>query len=406
MSDFHQTGVVATLHRLGPPDLARMEAELEYHAAERPIALVLPCLLCELENAPLRTIVSTLSSVPYLKEVVVTLGPASREEFLQARRYFSPLPQQVRIIWNSGPRVSRIYDSLREAGLETGEEGKGRSSWMAFGYVLARESFHSVTLHDCDIGTYSRELLARLCYPVTSPRLSYDFCKGYYSRVTDRMYGRVTRLLVTPLLRSLMKIVGHHPLLVFFDSFRYPLAGEFSMEVELARINRIPGDWGLEMGMLAEVFHNAASRKICQSEITDSYDHKHREISPADPTRGLHRMSIDICTTIFHNLAAEGVVFSEPFFNTLVPTYVGMVYDLLRKYEDDSAMNGLVFDRHQESLAVETFTKGMRQAARKVLLMEEPLGLPLITSWSRAVSALPGVLGDLLEAVESDNSGT
>ena len=177
------------------------------------------------------------------------------------------------------------------------------------------------------------------------------------------------------------------------------------MTTDLARINRIPGDWGLEMGMLSEVFHNAPPRKICQSEITDTYDHQHREISPTDPSRGLHKMSIDICTSVFHNLAAEGVVFSEPFFNTLVPTYVGMVYDLLQKYEDDSAMNGLIFDRHQESVAVETFTRGMRQAARKVLLMEEPLGLPLITSWNRTASALPGVLGEILESVEADNRG-
>jgi glucosyl-3-phosphoglycerate synthase len=395
--------VVATLHRLGTPDLARMEAELERHAAKRPIALVLPALVSEMGKEALGKIVSSLAGIKYVEEIVVTLGPATQEEFAQARRYFSVLPQQVRIIWNSGPRIGRIYGAMREAGLETGEEGKGRSAWMAFGYILARGSFHSITLHDSDIGTYSREILARLCYPVTSPALAYDFCKGYYSRSTDRMYGRVTRLLVTPLLRSLMKIIGHHPLLVFYDSFRYPLAGEFSITTDLARINRIPGDWGLEMGILAEVFHNAPPRRICQSELTDSYDHKHQEISPGDSSRGLHKMSIDICTCVFHNLSAEGVVFSEPFFNTLVPTYVGMVYDLLKKYEDDSAMNGLMFDRHQESVAVETFTRGIRQAAQKVLLMEDALGLPLITSWSRTTSALPGVLGEILDGVEADN---
>jgi hypothetical protein len=34
------------------------------------------------------------------------------------------------------------------------------------------------------------------------------------------------------------------PILIFFDSFRYSLAGEFSMDVDLARVIRISGDWG------------------------------------------------------------------------------------------------------------------------------------------------------------------
>jgi glucosyl-3-phosphoglycerate synthase len=43
MSDFYQTGAIATLHRLGPTDLPRLERELQEFAKETPIALVLPC---------------------------------------------------------------------------------------------------------------------------------------------------------------------------------------------------------------------------------------------------------------------------------------------------------------------------------------------------------------------------
>jgi len=93
--------------------------------------------------------------------------------------------------------------------------------------------------------------------------MDYEFCKGYYPRVTDRLYGRVTRLFISPIIRALKKIVGHMPFLVYLDSFRYPLAGEFSMKADLARINRIPADWGLEVGSLAEVFRNVSMKKIC-----------------------------------------------------------------------------------------------------------------------------------------------
>ena len=49
---------------------------------------------------------------------------------------------------------------------------------MAYGYILSRQEFQAIALHDCDITTYSREMLARLCYPVVNPSLDYDFCKG------------------------------------------------------------------------------------------------------------------------------------------------------------------------------------------------------------------------------------
>jgi len=41
MSDFHQAGVIATLHRLGPPNLEALEAELEKTAAVLTVAIAL-----------------------------------------------------------------------------------------------------------------------------------------------------------------------------------------------------------------------------------------------------------------------------------------------------------------------------------------------------------------------------
>jgi len=220
-------------------------------------------------------------------------------------------------------------------------------------------------------------LLARLCYPVVNPNLDYEFCKGYYSRVTDRLHGRVTRLLVFPLVRALQKIIGFTPLLVYFDSFRYPLAGEFSMNVELARVIRIPADWGLEVGVLAEVHRNSATRRICQVDIAENYEHKHQELSPDDASRGLMKMCIDISKSLFRTLASEGVIFSEGFFKALIATYVRTAQDMLKRFEDDAAINGLFFDRHAESLAVETFTNGIKMAAD--IIMKDPLGVPVDT---------------------------
>ena len=401
MSDFFQTGVVATFHKLGANNLEKIESELLWYSRERPIALVLPSLYSELEGEALPRIVQELKNVKYLNEIVLALGPSSEEEFRHAKKFFSVLPQKVSIIWNTGPRMTEVYREIEAAELPTGEPGKGRSAWMAYGYVLSQQEFRVIALHDCDILTYSRDLLARLCYPVTNPNLDYNFCKGFYSRVSDRLHGRATRLLVTPLIRSLKKILGYHPLLVFFDSFRYPLAGEFSMDVDMARINRIPGDWGLEVGVLAEIYRNTSLKRVCQVDIADNYEHKHQALSPEDVTKGLHKMCVDISKSIFRTLASEGIVFSDGFFKTLVSTYVRTAQDMLKRFEDDAAINSLVFDRHEESLAVDTFTNGIRKAAE--IIMEDPLGVPLIASWDRVSSAIPDILMKIRKAVEEDN---
>ena len=402
MSDFFQPGVITTLHRLKKGNLERMEMELEFYSRYNPVALVLPSLYSELKEKALKTIISEIKRVKYINQIIVTLGRADAIEFEHAREFFSALPQETIIIWNDGDRVRSLYDILDKNDISAGEDGKGRSTWMAFGYVLASEKSDVIALHDCDILSYDREFLARLCYPVVNPNLGYEFCKGYYSRVTNKMHGRVTRLFVTPLIRSLERLLGYLPFLVYLDSFRYPLAGEFSMITDLARINRIPWDWGLEVGVLSEVFRNCSPRRICQVDLTDNYEHKHQDLSPDDPSKGLLRMSTDIAKNLFRNLASEGIDLSESLLKTLKASYLRTAQETITKYHDDGAINGLDFDRHEEGVAVETFTKGIELASKA--FVEDPLSIPLIPNWSRVTSAIPDFLERLKNAADDDNT--
>ena len=401
MSDFHQNGVVTVLHRLGPPNLDQLEAELERHAQTNPIALVLPSLYAELQRPALKQIVETLKEVRYLNEIVISLDRASALEFRLAKEYFSLLPQRVRLIWNDGARVQDLLKLLVSHEIDIGLQGKGRGCWTAFGYVLARRQSNVIALRDCDILSYTREYLARLCYPIANPNLGYEFCKGYYSRVTDRLHGRVTRLFMTPLIRSLQHLVGPHPLLTFLDSFRYPLAGEFAMVRDLAWINRIPGDWGLEVGVLAEIYRNCALRRICQADIADAYEHKHQALSADNPDAGLLKMCMDITKSLFRNLAGEGVVLSEGLLKTLRATYLQAAQEAISRYEYDAAINSLKFDQHEERTAVEAFLKGLKLATEGFL--EDPLGVPMISNWSRVAAAVPDIFSRLFEAVEEDH---
>jgi len=397
--------VITSLHRLGRVDLDRLERQLSSYSKERPIGLVLPSLFSEIHGPALKGIVEELARVPYLRQVVVSLsGEADAAQFAEMSDLFRVIrcgeSERPTVIWNHGPRVQGLFDRLRMEGLDPGREGKGRATWIAYGYVLATGRSRVVAVHDCDVLDYSRELLARLCYPTANPNMNYEFAKGYYSRVTDRMHGRVTRLFMTPLLRAMKTVLGPVPLLEFLDSFRYPLAGECSLTTDLVRANRIPSDWGLEVGVLAEVFRNSSLKRVCQVELVENYDHKHQALSEDDPRQGLHRMVVDIAAALIRNLASYGVEFDAGFLNTMIAAYVRTAQDAIARYSDDAKLNGLLFDRHAEEVAVETFSGALRAAGLE--FVRDPMGAPQIPNWSRVVSALPDFLEELRQAVDAD----
>jgi len=276
----------------------------------RPMALVLPSLYSELEGPALSSIVDELSHVPYLEQIVVGLDRATEDQFRHSLEFFNRLPQRPIVLWNDGPRLRRIVYLLESHGLAPQEMGKGRNVWYMFGYILASGKAQAVALHDCDITTYKRDMLARLIYPVANPEFSYKFCKGYYARVAKgSMNGRVCRLLVTPLIRALKKVCGSNDYLDYLDSFRYALAGEFSLQRDVIEDIRIPSDWGLEMGVISEMHRNYSTRMICQVDIASTYDHKHQELSPDDRNKGLSKMTSDISKSMFRKMATRELCF-------------------------------------------------------------------------------------------------
>lgn len=402
MGDFYQNGVITTLHNLSHRSEAQREEQLMRFKESRPMSLVLPSLYSELATDALATIVDELTTVPYLDQIVVGLDRASQSEYEHALQYFSKLPQHHRVLWNEGPRLQAIDKVLAKNGLAPTELGKGRNVWYCLGYVLASGRSEAVALHDCDIKTYKKDMLARLIYPVANPNFNYEFCKGFYSRVAGgKMNGRVTRLLVTPLLRALKKVCGNSEFLEFLDSFRYPLAGEFSFRLDVISDIRIPSDWGLEVGVLSEMKRNYSTNRICQVDIADNYDHKHQVLSPEDASKGLSKMSIDISKAIFRKLATNGEIFSNEKFRTIKATYYRIALDFIETYANDASINGLSFDRHAEEKTVELFAQNVMSAGSHFL--DNPMDTPFIPSWNRVISAIPDIGEQLVDAVEADH---
>ncbi len=401
MADFHQNGNIATLHNLRATTPEAMTHALTTFAASRKITLILPSLYSELEAPALAHIVDELAQVPYLHRIIIGLDRATHDQYRHAVDYFSRLPQDHVVIWNDSPRQKQIEARLEAMGLGPTEPGKGKNVWGCLGYLMACQDSAVAAIHDCDITTYHRDMLTRLVYPVTNPNFPYQLSKGYYPRIGNgSMNGRVTRLLVSPLLIALKRVIGDRDYIDYLRSFRYPLSGEFAMRTTILPDLRMPSDWGLEIGVLSEAWRNLAPKTVCQVEISDAYDHKHQDLSPQDKDAGLNRMSTDICKSIFRKLAADGTVFTTHVFRTLKATYYRSALDLLESYYNDAEMNGLTIDRHKEERTIELFADNIMRAGDAFL--SNPSETPFIPTWSRVHAADPDLMRDMLRAVADD----
>ena len=272
MADFFQNGVITTLQNLTYRPVEELEADLRRYCEPQPLVLLLPALYSEFEGPAMPRIVAELAKTRYLHRIVLSLDRASEEEFRRAAEIMSQLPTEVRILWNDGPRVQSLFRELEEARFFVAERGKGRGVWLALGYALADKRVRNFAVHDCDIVNYERGMLARLVYPIAHPGTDFEYSKGYYARVNEKLHGRVTRLFVTPLVRAFRKVTGDHPFFEYLDSFRYPLSCEFAMIRSLATGIRVSPTWGLEISLLGEVFDKTTPSRVCQVEIADTYD--------------------------------------------------------------------------------------------------------------------------------------
>jgi glucosyl-3-phosphoglycerate synthase len=408
MADFFQNGSITTLQDVSKRDLDNMEKELEKFSQRRNMVLLLPALYSEFETPAMQTILDELKGVKYLYKIILGLDKATKEQFEEVKKIMSTLDVQVDILWNDGPQMQKLYSSLEDEGFRSIDiKGKGRNVWTMMGYALSDPKAYAFALHDCDIVNYSRAIPARLFYPIVHPALDFEFNKGYYSRATDRLHGRVTRLFYSPLIKALRKTYGNSEYLEYMDSFRYALSGEFAFIRTLARGIRVSPTWGLEVSTLSEVYENTSVRRICQTEIMESYEHKHQELKSKEPDHelegGVAKMSIDIAKTIFRIMSQRGVVFSEESLKSLRAAFFGESRKAIAKYDAVAKFNALKFDRKKEIEAVETFDKSLEEACER--FVDDPLGVPSLSAWISVRSVMSEISEEFIDTVKGDNNG-
>jgi glucosyl-3-phosphoglycerate synthase len=399
VSDFQQN-IVPTFVRLDTEDLSRLERNILRSSRRTPIGVIIPALFADLSSPAMRHIVAELSAMTFVKRVYVSLDRASAQEFQQAREIVKPLKEAGVLLWNDAPEVQQVVGKINGL-LPVGPRGKGQAVWTALGYVLGKGEVSVLAFHDADILTYDRGFLLRLLYPVV--HLRYQFSKGFYARYSDRLHGRVTRLFYFPLVKALRDILPRNDFLEYMADFRYPLSGEFATFATIANELLFPSDWGIEVGILAELYRITRPHRICQVDVASRYDHKHQDVGN-DANTGLIKMASDIARTFFSRLSAGGCVLSQDVLRTLKHTYLANARACVRTYDAFADMNNLrQFDQHQELAVIELFATGLDKAYAE--FNDLLFGSPLIPDWRRIEVASDGTLSELVNAFDAAATG-
>ncbi|MDB6073285.1 MAG: hypothetical protein JWO89_925 [Verrucomicrobiaceae bacterium] len=403
MPDFFQHFRLPTLHHLADCDLAAREAELAEWAKTSPIALLLPALYSEFEKPALQRMLRQIADVPYISEVILSVNRATAAQIkiaqAQANEWLGNKP--VTLLWNDGPALKAVHRELEKHGMPPYRAGKGSNIWMGVAYLAARREHRIVVSHDTDILSYERGLLWRLCYPVAHPEMPYRFAKGYYGRVGDRMYGRVTRLLVLPLIHAFMEVQGRSPLLEHLEGFRYPLSGEFCADLETLSSFEMPRGWGLEMCLLCEVFEHLRTHELCQVDLGFNFEHRHRSVSNAPAANafvtGLVASATEVASTLAAHVAAgSSAAENTSLLNSVISAYRKIALEWVPRYQHDAHLNGLRFDVADEQNAVQVFTAALVDAFQ---IQEGDIGPRCVEqpSCKQTLAQVPGI-GDAIIA--------
>ena len=388
--DFQQ-GLITTIHEYG---LAKDPiSQLNKNLLKRPTAILIPCLFEEFSRPALKLIRDTLKELKNLNQLVIALSASKKDDLTKAREFFKGMPFPVHVQWTNSPLVIELLKDQEKNGLDLiGIPGKGWAVWQGLG--IATKNSEVVALFDADIRTFNSNYPSRMLSPLLEKANGISYVKAFYSRLsleTHALQGRATRLFVGPLLSSLEQLLGNAPFLKYLQSFRYPLAGEFAFTTDLGMNLRIPCDWGLEIGLLSEVYKNVRISRIAQVDL-GIFDHKHKEIGSKE-TEGLQKMCTEILSSVLRGLMEhEAKTLTNSQLANLEVLYRRAGEDRVKQFRLDSSVNQLPYSMHKEELAVHTFGKLLRPAINKFLDSPVKQQLP---SWARVIDCESNLQNDL-----------
>jgi glucosyl-3-phosphoglycerate synthase len=387
---------IAKIHDFNA-DFDFMSNRLTSLKKEYPSGLIIPIIGSDIKSPGLPKMVEEINQCEYLTKVMIALSADDYKDYNEALRLSRSFKVPCQVVWCNKPEVLSVLEELKHKGLDvTSLSGKGKDIWIATG--IASLDLFAFALHDADILSYNKMLPTKLLYPIIEPKLDFFFAKGYYARInfdSRKMYGRINRLFIGPLLEVLQEKLCYSKFLTYMQSFSYPLSGEIALYSDIATNLRVPNDWGLELGLLAELYRNSAYRRICEVDL-GFYDHRHKQVSAGS----LLKTAEDGFVTLLRTLTEmENIEVSEPFLISLHVAYRRLAQDKIRQYHADAMCNNLDFNRHEEEVDVDLLCDVILSGGRKYLQNPIKAQLP---DWMRAVAAMPNIRERLREeAIES-----
>ncbi len=364
-------------------DFDTLSTELMSYKGRFDSGLIIPIYGNDISNPGINNIVSEINQCSYLSKIFIALSAQDPRDYEAAMRLCRKFKVTCDVVWCNKPEVQQVFLELKSKGIDvTGMSGKGKDVWLAMG--IASLELDAFAVHDADIVSYTKMLPTKMLYPLIEPKLDFFFSKGYYARISQekrRLYGRIHRLFINPILEVLQEKLPYSQFLTYLQSFSYPLAGEIAVYSDLATHLRVPADWGLELGLLSEVYRNVAYGRICQVDL-GIYDHRHKSLCPD----GLLKTAEDSFVTLLRTLTeTENIDISEAFLTSLQVSYRRLAQDKISQFHADATCNRLAFDRHEEETNVDQLCAVIKTGGNKYL--ENPIRAQL-PDWLRATAAI------------------
>jgi glucosyl-3-phosphoglycerate synthase len=319
MSDFFQSKSITTLQSLCIN--AQMESELI--ASDKKIVVVVPCSIRHFRLGTLHQLIEQLQAITFLHSIVVVLSGPEAETEKNKNEPFQSLGYRHDLI----------------TVLCASEPGKGRALKVGFNYVYQQHHDNAVVVTlDADLQSFNADFLLKLAYPVAV--FGGHFNTGYYVRYSNnKLDGRLTRLLVFPMLYAMSAQDPGNELLQWLLAFRYPLSGDVALSSQLLPKLVLADHWAYDVSLLNSVYRWQQKLDVYQTELSENYEHLHRSVEK-DGELGLMEVSRDI---VGYLLTAF-----TPDRSRLAADYHQLARQYCEKYRKLALFNGLTYSQEAE----------------------------------------------------------
>ncbi|NCT56451.1 MAG: hypothetical protein GW760_01885 [Legionella sp.] len=317
MADFYQTPTLFTLS-----NICFDENKVFSHFFTQPVVIVIPCHFRHLENKAVFNLLNELKPINYITEIIVVVNGQVH-----------PSDDVTYVLKSLDKKCTILYESSGN------KPGKGLALCLGFSYLYKKYKNKAIVATlDADLKNFTPTLLLKLIYPMQT--LKADFNKGYYTRYSDKkLDGRLTRLLIFPLLQALLLQKKNDELLLFLTEFRYPLSGDVAFKSHLIPQLDLASNWSYDLSLLVSVHKNKSCLNLFQTEITQNYQHPHRDLNHASDF-GLMEVARDIIAYLLNTFPVDTELLAKNY------ELSGQCF--VNKYEKLALFNNLFFSKKNE----------------------------------------------------------